>query len=126
LNKAEDAVCLGFRLEKPRAKAVIKQHDWIRVNSFGSLGKNGWVETDVRTKAQCKVIVALLRESHSLHAIAEDVKPTQRRAKNASGRRRGKPGSEAADDPVTRRLEAVLRQKREEGWKPMTADAFDE
>lgn len=112
INKAGDAVCLGFRLEKPRAKAVIRQHDWIKVNSFGSLGKSGWVEMAITTQAQCKVTIALLRESRQLHPMPE-VAP-----KKATKARRGERASNVEDSAEARRMDAVLRRKRDEGWRP--------
>ena len=112
LNKAGDAVCLGFRLEKRRAKAVIKQYEWVKVNSFGSLGKSGWVEMAITTKAQCKVTTALLRESRALHAMPEETPKERTRS------RRGKRTKDAERNVVARRLESVLRNKREEGWRP--------
>ena len=116
MNKAGDAVCLGFRLEKPRAKAVIRQYDWINVNSFGSLGRNGWVEMAITTKAQCKVTIALLRESRMLHPMPEET------AKQESKARRGKRAAGGDDDVedqgVARRIDAVVRRKRDEGWRP--------
>lgn len=115
LNKAEDAVCLGFRLEKPRARAVMRQHPWIKPNSFGSLKNTGWVETAVTTKAQCKVIIALLRESRMLHPMPEESlnRPTKaRRGKRAEAR------GDDEDKGVVRHIDAVVRRKRDEGWRP--------
>jgi hypothetical protein len=118
LNKAGDAVCLGFRLEKPRALAVIKQHDWIKVNSFGSLGRSGWVEMAISTKSQCKITIALLRESHSLHATNED--DSEKRGARKKTSRKGKTQSVAQGSAVAvaRRLDTILHQKRAEGWRP--------
>ena len=122
LNKAEDAVCLGFRLEKTRGRAVMRQHSWIKPNSFGSLKNTGWVETEIRTKAECKVIIALLRESRSLHPIPETALPAEK-PKTA---RRGKRAADAEDDSGNaRRIDAVLRRKRDEGWRPQSS-AFDD
>jgi hypothetical protein len=114
LNKAEDAVCLGFRLEKTRARAVVRKHNWIKPHSFSTLSKTGWVETQVRTKAQCKVIIELLRESRTLHPMPEVAAP----ARDSTTARRGKRASSASADGVAQRLDVVLRQKREEGWRP--------
>jgi hypothetical protein len=123
MSKTGDAVCLGFRLERSRAKAIVRKHHWIKPHSFRTLSKTGWLETQVRTKTQYKVIVELLRESRRLYAMPEA--PTQMRsprrmpwAQNAMSR--------AGDqrDPITRRLDSVLSQRRAEGWHPADADAF--
>ena len=121
LNKAEDAVCLGFRLEKPRARAVTRQHPWIKPNSFGTLKNTGWVETEIRTKADCKVIIALLRESRTLHPIPEPAKATKAKASRSRGRK-----PDAVDDADARRIDSVLQRKRAEGWRPAQRDAFDD
>lgn len=117
LNKAGDAVCLGFRLEKSRAKAIVKQYKWIKPHSFSTLKNTGWLETQVTTKAECRVVIALLRESRALHLMphGDDSEGRATRKKTA---RRGKPQSSGKDNVVARRLDAVLRQKREEGWRP--------
>lgn len=112
ISKAGDAVCLGFRLEKSRARAVIKQHDWIKVNSFGSLGRSGWVEMAISTKSQCKVTIALLRESRALHPMPEESPTPLTRA------RRGKRASVVSDSAELKRIDAVLGRKRDEGWRP--------
>jgi hypothetical protein len=122
LNKAEDAVCLGFRLEKSRARAIVRKHTWIKPHSFRTLSKTGWLETQVRTKAQSKVIIELLRESRTLHPMPE--KDAGKQTTKPARHRKRAPHDET--DPITRRFDAVLRQKREDGWRPVQSDAFDD
>jgi hypothetical protein len=122
IPKTRDAVHLGFRLPVPRAKAVVKQHRFIRPSTFGTLGKSGWLEMALTTKSQCKVVIALLKESRGLHPVSQaDAAP----AAPKSARRRKRGSDAGGDDGITNRMDAVLRRKREEGWKPQPG-AFDD
>jgi len=127
LAPERDAVCLGFRLEKGRARAVLRQYAWLKPHSFGTLKKCGWIETEVRTKAQCRVVAGLLRESRTLHPMptAEDLGKSATAPKAQRSRRRHKV-ADAATDPAALRIEAVLRRKRDEGWAPVPAAAFED
>src|SRR6185295_20087643 len=100
VNKAGDAVGVDFKLERKRAREVVDQFDWIEPHSFRTLAPSGWISAEVRTKAQCKVMAKLLAECRAQFPIE---RPGETPA------RRGKPDM----DPVARRIDAVLRQKRE-------------
>jgi hypothetical protein len=123
LSKTGDAVCLGFRLEKSRARTIVREHDWIKPHSFRTLSKTGWLETQVRTKTQCKVMVELLRESRALHPMPEALTQAPASRKRASARNSGSSSGDQRN-PITRRLDSVLSQRRAEGWRPADADAF--
>ena len=114
LSDAGDAVYVGFKLTKDRAREVVDQHDWITPHSFRTLAGSGWVAAEVRTKSQCKVIAKLLAESRALYPVHETVKP-----------RKGKRGVND-DDGVVQRIGAVLRERKAAGWSPNHADGFDD
>ena len=117
IEKDELSISIGFKLEPKRAKAMMRQHKWITPHSFRTLAPSGWIVADVRTMAQCKTVIALLRESRAAHPVAE---PALSRNATARG---GKRASVTGDDSEAKRIDAVLRRKREEGWKPRE-DAF--
>lgn len=124
ITRQRDAISLGFRLEKSRARQIIRQHPWIKPHSFGKLKNTGWVEMEVQTMAQCKVVIALLRESRMLHPMPQPPETSGGpRSKPARSRKRGRVDK---DDPVARRIDSVLSRKRDEGWRPAQVDAFDE
>lgn len=123
ISKNRDAVHMGFRLDVPRAKAVVKQHKFIKPSTFGTLGKSGWLEMALTTKAQCKIVIGLLKESRALHPVS-DAATVKVESKPARNRKHGA-AAVGEDDGVAKRLDAVLRRKREEGWTPQD-DGFDD
>ena len=122
IPKERDSVRLGFRLDVPHAKTVVKQHKFIKPSTFGTLGKCGWLETALKTNAQCRIVIGLLKESRALHPVS-DAAAVKVESKPARNSKRGAVAS-GEDDGVAKRLDAVLRRKREEGWSPQD-DGFD-
>jgi len=124
IEKGGESVGVAFKLDRQRAKTVLRQHDWLAPHSFRTLAPSGWITAEIRTKAQCRIMLDLLRESRSLHPMptAEDATAATRSGKPSRNRKRGPATS---DDPIARRIDSVLQRKREEGWRPQ-ADAFDD
>jgi hypothetical protein len=110
LSKAGDFVDVSFRLEKQRAVQVIKTFNWMGPHPFRTLAPSGWVTAEVRTKTQCKALAKLLRESRLLHPI--ETSPTR-------------PARDVEIEVVTRRIAAVVREKRAAGWKPPAREELD-
>jgi hypothetical protein len=116
LSDDGDHVGLSFKLQKKRAEEVVDQFGWITPHSFRTLAPSGWITAEVRTKAQCRIIAKLLAECRAQFPV-DDVQPQK-----SAATRRGKPDGEV--DVVTRRIEAVVRQKRAEGWSPAGREDF--
>jgi hypothetical protein len=121
IPKQRDCVRLGFRLDLQRARAVVKQHTFIKPSTFGTLGKNGWLETAITTKAQCRIVIDLLKESRALHPVSE---PAATRGTRSSTPTRKKSAG-AQGNAEAMRIDAVLRRKRDEGWT-LQDDDFDD
>lgn len=122
LTKSGDAVGVDFKLEKSRADAVVEQYIWIERHSFRTLAPSGWVTARISAKSQCKVVEQLLRESRSLYPTGDGDRSASNQT--AARNRTREPG--AAISAVARRIDAVLREKKAQGWKPAQADDFDE
>jgi hypothetical protein len=104
---AEDgkAVFIDFKLKKVRAAEVIRQHAWIAPHSFRTLAPSGWIATEVRTLTQCRIVIELLKESRALYPHAAE--PSKNRNTSASGK-----------DTVARRIDHVMREREDAGWRP--------
>ena len=113
LSKDEDAVDLGFKLERSRAAKIVDEHEWITRHSFRTLASSGWLEARVTTKAQVKVIARLLAESRAMHPVEKETRPARSRKRQADG------------EIVMRRVSEVVAAKRAEGWRPAQADDFN-
>jgi hypothetical protein len=96
------AVIVSFKLPKPRAAAAIRQHAWIKRNSFGSLGRSGWVEAHITAARHITTLAPLIRESRTLlPTFANDAEPrTTRDTRPAhDARQRANDSKRRADGP---------------------------
>jgi len=59
-------VIVSFKLPKPLAAAAIRRHAWIKRNSFGALGRSGWVEAHITAARHVSALAPLIRESRAL------------------------------------------------------------
>lgn len=111
-----------FKLPPPpeSVSAVIQAHKWIEEHPWKTLGPSGWVVARPRTAAQLKKLVGLLTESRALLPTYPD--EAEAGGEASGGSRASAPGS----SPVARRMDAVMRRAREEGWRhdDPDADAF--
>lgn len=119
LEKDESGIGVAFKLPPARAQAMVRTHVWIAPHSFRTLAPSGWVTASIRTKAQCKTLIELLRESRALHPIA-DATSTE---SNPTARR-GNRDADGQGDATIRRIDAILNQRKEEGWR-VRDDEFD-
>lgn len=126
LTKSGDAVGVDFKLEKSRADAVVEQYIWIERHSFRTLAPSGWVTARISANSQCKVVEQLLRESRSLYPAGDGDRDAGSHAGSQTAARNRKRETGAAISAVDRRIDAVLREKKAQGWKPAQADDFDE
>lgn len=111
-------VGLSFKLARNRAVKVVDQHDWILPHSFRTLAPSGWITAEVRTRSQVRTVMALLVECHV------GMRPGKRLEPSAATKGQARLTEESSED--ARRIEAVLRQKRADGWTPAAADSFDD
>jgi hypothetical protein len=112
VSAADDGrtVHVTFKLEKMRAGHVIRAHDWIAREPFGSLGKAGWVLAHLRTRTQLKVLSKLLSESRLLHPAHKPPEPMQSVMRDDH--------RTSAQDAVARRIDRVMLELKSNGWRP--------
>ena len=107
LTREEDAVGVTFKLDRERAEEEIEKRDYVERHSFRTLGGAGWVTAVVRNQRQVGRVGRLLEESRTLYPAVEEAKPE---AAETHGR--------AAADPVARRIDSVMREASQSGWRP--------
>lgn len=131
----KDNACVevSFKLSKERAAAVVKGSDFIRPNSFSSLGKAGWLEARLTRVRQVAVLRRLLVECRAMyggqdqavdHAACGPANPIQgrRETSRAPGR---SPTTVSPANPVAARIARVAEAARHElGWSPAGRDDF--
>ncbi len=103
--KTAGAVEVSFKLEPQRAKAIIRQYDWVVPHSFRTLAPSGWVTARVNTKRQMTALTRLLEESHALH-------PTTAKSTDGPACRR------TSSTVAARRIDRVMSELQARGWSP--------
>lgn len=122
---------LPGRSEDGRAHEVVQKTAWVEVHPWKTLGPSGWVVARPRTKPQLKKLAALLAESRALlpsYETAGDAVEADREPADTANEVTAARGSSASSSNVSRRLDAVMREAREKGWRHTDPDAaaFDE
>lgn len=118
--------------EEGRAAEVVAKTKWVEVHPWKTLGPSGWVVARPRTPTQLKKLAALLAESRSLLPVyeesgAESAKGDRDTAE-PSNKKRGMSTGINPGAPVARRIESVMREAAESGWRHDDPDAaaFDD
>ncbi len=98
------AIHVSFKIPVQEAARAVEQHDWIEPHSFRTLAPAGWLSATVSARRQLPALKSFLQASYLLHGGAP---PPQ------DGQRGG-----SAPDPVSRRIEAVMKEVAADGWEP--------
>ncbi|MCL4211907.1 MAG: hypothetical protein HRU76_10390 [Phycisphaeraceae bacterium] len=131
--KGDEGVEISFKLTRERAASVVNASGFIRPNSFGSLGRAGWLEARVTRLRQVETLRPLLTECRAMFGGVEagsgstvsvelSGRMAPRGAAKTAGRDRRTP---APANPVAAHIARVVEQARHElGWSPGDRDDF--
>jgi len=109
-----------------RAHDVVQKTAWVEVHPWKTLGPSGWVVARPRTKSQLKKLSAWLAESRALlpsYEDAPDAAVAEAGAETSSNPVSSFARSATTNSNVARRLDAVMREAREQGWEHADPDA---
>lgn len=131
--KDNAGVEVSFKLNKARAAVVVKGSDFIRPNSFGSLGRAGWLEARLTRVRQVATLRPLLVECRAMfggqdqavdHAASTPPNTIEGGRESARAPGRSKTTVSPAS-PVAARIARVVEAARHElGWSPSGRDDF--